>query len=71
MTTQNKAIVMGREQVEESYIKKTGRFLFFKTEWWEMVATGHIANDILIETQRPIRHVYLNGKLLSEQENGR
>ena len=63
-TTQNKAMVKGMEEVEETYIKRTGKFLIFDTEWYEKVSTTHIGNDIVIKTDRPIRNVILNGKVL-------
>lgn len=65
-TTQGKTIVEGVEEMEGTYIKKTGRFLlFFKTEWWEKVSERSIGNDIHIKTDREIRQVYLNGKPLT------
>lgn len=54
------AIVQGSEEVKKTFIKREGRFLFFKTEWWEEVKTEHIGNDIHIITTREIRQVYLN-----------
>ncbi len=61
---QSKTIVGGSEQVEETKVRKEGRFLFFKTIWWEVVSSKHIGNDIHIESDREIRQVYLNGKPL-------
>ena len=56
-------IVQGREEVKDTFIKKTGyRFIFFKVEWWEVVKTDHIGNDIYIITDRPIRKIFFNGR---------
>lgn len=60
----HKTIVQGQEERVDTFVKKTGRFLFFKTEWWERVSSDHIGNDIYIKTDHPIRQVYLNGKEL-------
>lgn len=60
--TQDISRVQGIEEVEDTKIKKESRFLFFKTEWWETVNTGHVGNDIYINTERPIENIYLNGK---------
>ena len=63
--TLNKSTVVREEEVLETWVKKKGKFLiFFDTEWWEKVSTEHIANDIHIQTDRPIRNIYFNGKLL-------
>jgi hypothetical protein len=59
---QSQSVVIGREEVEETFEKKQGRFLFWKTEWWEKVHTEHIGNDIVIKTDKPIRSIYLNGR---------
>ncbi len=57
--------VKGREEIETTQVKRTGRFmLIFKTEWWETVRTDSIGNDIHIKTERPIRQVFLNGEPL-------
>jgi len=61
----NKPIITGHAEYEDTMIKKVGRWLIFKTESWVTVSTQHIGNDITIETDRPIRNVYLNGKLLT------
>jgi hypothetical protein len=65
-TTQNKAIVKGLQEVEETYVKRTGKFLIFNTEWYEKVSTTQLGNDIIIKTDRPIRNVILNGKVLTQ-----
>lgn len=60
-----KTDVIGANEVEETYEKRTGRFLFlFTTEWWEKVSQKHIGNDIYIKTSKEIRQVYLNDKPL-------
>ena len=52
------------EERARDRVKRTRRFLlFFKTEWWETVSERHSGNDIHILTTRPIRNVYINGKL--------
>jgi hypothetical protein len=62
-STQPKTFIHGTEEVEGTYVKRTGRFLVvFTTEWWEMVSSKHIGNDIHIKTDNHIRHIYLNGK---------
>ncbi len=62
MKTQNKSYVIGLEEVNQAYAKKISRFLLWKTEWYELARTDHIANDIIINTERPIRAIILNGK---------
>lgn len=63
--TINETRVNGVEEKMGTYEKKEGRFLlFFKTTWWEKVSEISLGNDIYIETERPIRNVYLNGDLL-------
>lgn len=65
MTNSPTTYVSGQEEIETTQIKRTKRFLlFFKTEWWETVNAKHIGNDIYINTDRPIRNVYINGKLI-------
>lgn len=65
-TTQGKTKVNGVEEKEGSYIKKIKRFLlFFPVGYWEKESEKHIGNDIVIETTRQIRNVYLNGKLFA------
>lgn len=66
-TISNKTVVFGEEEVKDTLVKKVGRFLIFKTEWWETANTEHIGNDIYIKTNRPIRNVYLNGNLLNQK----
>lgn len=61
----SKTILVAHEELEDTQVRKTGRFLFFKTTWWETILTRHLGNDIHIETDRPIRHVFLNGKELT------
>lgn len=54
--------VKGVGEIEKTYIKRTGKFLFFfKTEWWEQVNEQLVANDIHIKTDSLIRYVYING----------
>lgn len=54
--------VSGAEVVEITEVKRTRRvFVFFTTEWWEVVSTRHIRNDIHITTNCPIANVYING----------
>lgn len=60
-----KTLVGGLEEVEETYIKKKSRFLFFKVESWERVNSSSVANDLFIETTRKIRDVYLNGEKIN------
>lgn len=60
--------VSGAEEVENTQVRRVRSFLFFKTEWWETILTRHIGSDIYIESDRPIRNVYLNGKLLPNVE---
>jgi len=55
--------VNGVTESEEHYVKRSRRtWFFFKVEWWEVVSTKHIGNDIYITTDREIRDVYINGK---------
>lgn len=63
--TINKPIAQGATEVEETYKKKRGWFLFFPTESWIKVNTESFGDDIMIKTDRPIRDVYINGKLIS------
>lgn len=68
MATQKQTIVTGAEECEGTYVKKTKRFLiFFNTHWWEQVSSTHIGNDIYIETNRPIRKVFINGEQIFEE----
>lgn len=69
LKTQSQTVVVGREEREDSLIKRVGKFLFFKTEWWETVSTNHIGNDIHIKTDREIRQIYLNGIPLTPSSN--
>ena len=43
------------------------RYIFwvFPVKHWEIVSTKHIANDIHIITETPIRNIYFNGKNLN------
>mgnify|MGYP000857370002 CR=1 FL=1 len=66
MKTTTRTHIMGVEEREVTEVKRTGRFLFFfKTEWWETVSSKHIANDLHITTENPIRDIYLNGELVN------
>jgi len=67
--TINPSYVSLREELKDTYIKKTGRFLFWKTEWWEKINTEHIANDIVINSDRPIRSIIVNGKIIILSDN--
>ena len=67
-TTQGITTVEGREEVQKTYEKRERFLLFFKITWWEEVKQEHIGNDIIIETPKEIRQVYLNGKPLIEKE---
>ena len=62
MKAESLARVGGTESIEERRVKRVRRFLFFTTHWWEMVSVEHLHNDIHIETDRPIRAVWINGK---------
>ena len=61
-TNQSKTVVQGIEEVNETFKKRVGKFLIFPIAWWEKVNTEHIANDIVIETPRPIRKILINGR---------
>lgn len=64
-TIQGKTIVQGVENRIGTYEKRERSFLmFFKTTWWEKVNERSLGNDIYIETNRPIKNVYLNGELI-------
>jgi len=60
-----KTTVQIAEEVEQTHTKKSIKFLFFKMQRWELVNTKHVANDIHITTNQPIRDVYINGEILS------
>ena len=66
--TGNNTQVIGREEVEDTLIRKNGRFLFWKTEWWERISTEHIGHDIFIKTERPIGKIYLNNVVIFDSE---
>jgi len=66
-TTTGTTAVRGVEELEDYKVKRTYRFLFFKTTYWETVSTKHIGNDIHINTDRPIRNIYFNGKIIWNQ----
>lgn len=63
-TVQQQTEVIGREEREQSVIKRISGFWIFKTTWWELVSSKHVGNDLHIRTERDIRQVYLNGKPL-------
>lgn len=55
----------GMSEVEETQIKRTRRILFvFPVSYWFTVGSNHIGDDVYIKTNKQIRNVYLNGKLL-------
>jgi hypothetical protein len=62
--TSNKSIVRGTEEILNTYTKEEKRFLLFPVKYWQLINTEHIGNDIHIETDKNIRNVYLNGKLI-------
>lgn len=63
-TTQNKPIIEGRTETESVYKKETGYFLIFPITKWVKVSETSLGNDIFIQTEQPVRQVYLNGKEL-------
>lgn len=58
--TTNQPIVRGREHVLEKYVYKT----WWIFSWYERVSAEHIANDIVIETDKPIRQIIVNGEVV-------
>ena len=62
--TQSKNNINGLEEVEETLVKKKTRFLFWQVTSWEVVSRESIGNDVFIETDKPVRNIYLNRKLL-------
>jgi hypothetical protein len=68
ITNQQRTQVEGIEEQEVSLVKKEGRFLIFKTQWWEQVSTKHIGNDIYINTDNPIRKIILNGREINPNQ---
>ena len=68
MSQTTKTSVTGSTETEETYMKRVSSWWIFKTEWWEKVSEKHVGNDIFIVTDREIRDVYLNGKLLPRQD---
>jgi hypothetical protein len=65
---QTATMVAREEEHLETKVLRKGKYLiFFDTEWWETVSSDHVGNDIHINTQHPIRDVYLNGKLLAPE----
>jgi hypothetical protein len=65
----NKTRVYGYEEQEGTFVERKKRFLiFFETTYWEQVSTKSLGNDIYIETDRPIKNVYINGKLFKHEK---
>lgn len=58
----NSTEILIKEEIENTLIKRERQFLFWKTDWWEVVSTNHIGNDIYIISNHPIRNIILNGK---------
>ena len=55
----------GISEAEETQIKRTRRILFvFPVSYWTTISRNHIGDDVYIKTNKQIRNVYLNGKLL-------
>lgn len=56
--------VKGVENLEERYcVEKKSKFKFFNLNWRAKKSTISLGNDIIIQTDRQIRNVYINGKL--------
>ena len=69
-TTQGNAIVKGVEEKEGTYkIIKKRFLLFFTLTHEELVSETSFGNDIMIQTTREIRQVYLNGKPLLDNKH--
>ena len=61
--TISKPLVTRADEIEETTVKKTGRFLiFFKTEWWETVNTHYFGSEIHVKSDKEIRKVIVNGE---------
>lgn len=64
--TPHTTIVKGEEVREATQEKRTRKiFGLFNLEWWETLHTEHLGNDIHIQTNNPIRNVYLNGEKIN------
>lgn len=58
--TTNKPIVRGAEHILEKYVYKT----WWIFGWYVKISADHIADDIVIETDRKIRQIVFNGKVV-------
>ena len=56
------SFVEGRTESVGTFVKKERRWFFFKVTNWVLVKEDRIADDIVVQTERPIRAVILNGK---------
>jgi hypothetical protein len=64
MKTIDKAIVKRCKEIEQSFLRKTTKFLWFDVEYYVLVNTDYIANDIVINCEQPIRNIIINGEKL-------
>jgi hypothetical protein len=64
MKTINKPLVKMAEEVEDSFVRRTRRFLWFDVEYEVRVNTDSIANDIVINCEHPIRNIIINGRTI-------
>lgn len=63
MATTQTTIINGVEENEVTEKLRTRKvFGFFTINSWEYVSDNTVGNDIHIDTDREIRHVYLNGE---------
>jgi len=63
--TNRSSIIEGIEWNEVTEKLRTRKVLgFFTVNSWVTVSERSVGNDIHIETDREIRHVYLNGELI-------
>ena len=61
----NKPIVIGVREQEKDIITTVRDFILFKVKNKIITRCDTIANDIYVETEHPIRDIYLNGKKIN------
>lgn len=65
MATTQRTIIGGIEEEQVTQKLRTRKvFGLFDVRWWENVSVESLGNDIHIQTQKEIRHIYVNGKLI-------
>lgn len=65
-STESRTTVEGVQEQDIEQVRRVKGWRCFNVSWWETMSTTTIGNDIHINTDHPVRDIYLNGKKIRE-----